>query len=109
MHEPWINNFFLFWEDVKHGFSPDLEIDRIDSNKNYEPRNIRWVTRKAQMNNTRQNIIIEWKGKKISITQAAELEGIPVNRVFARLNLGWTYHDALTLPKNTKKPKYAST
>lgn len=37
-------NFINFYFDMKEGFHPSLEIDRIDVNGNYNKDNCRWVT-----------------------------------------------------------------
>lgn len=35
---------FYDWA-ISNGYDENLEIDRIDNNKNYEPNNCRWVTK----------------------------------------------------------------
>lgn len=49
--EEW-NNFEVFHSWAKNnGYSDGLELDRIDSDKNYEPDNCRWVTKKQNIRN----------------------------------------------------------
>ena len=38
---------------LKNGYTDDLEIDRIDNDKNYKPKNCRWVTRSVNTANSR--------------------------------------------------------
>lgn len=42
---------FFRWSH-ENGYSKELTIDRIDSNKNYEPSNCRWTTKTVQARNT---------------------------------------------------------
>ena len=44
---------------LSHGYSDDLEIDRIDNDKGYCPENCRWVSRRENANNRRNTIRLE--------------------------------------------------
>lgn len=49
----WRKDFAAFLRDVGHRPSPDLSLDRINNDGNYEPGNVRWATRQQQANNRR--------------------------------------------------------
>lgn len=55
--DEWRNSFDAFaqWA-VSSGFSPELQIDRINNDGNYEPGNCRWVTKKVNMNNRKSAV-----------------------------------------------------
>lgn len=46
--------FENFWRDVGLTYLDGRELDRIDTNGNYEPGNCRWTTRRTQVRNKRK-------------------------------------------------------
>lgn len=78
--EKWVGSFDAFWEDMKDGYADCLELDRIDSNKGYSPENCRWVDKKTQNRNTRQNHYIEVENRLITIAEAAECAGVSYDK-----------------------------
>lgn len=51
-------------------------LDRIDVNGHYEPGNVRWATHKEQCRNKRNNVILEYNGKKMCLEDASKASGI---------------------------------
>ena len=53
----WLHSFEAFLEDVGKKPSPELTLDRINNDGNYEPGNVRWATQSEQQSNKRNNSI----------------------------------------------------
>jgi len=86
--EEWkdINNFI---KDMYSGYDKDLQLDRVNNDGNYCKENCRWVTRKLNSNNRRNNRIIEYNGLKKNLNEWARELNIPINTLIYRLN-NWT-------------------
>lgn len=70
------NGFQAFLDDV--GFCPDpsLELDRKDNDKGYEPGNLRWTTRKENLaNRSNTLIVINYDGSKEPLSKFCERTG----------------------------------
>lgn len=81
-HPPW-NDFAVFLAEV--GVAPDgFELDRIDGSGNYEPGNVRWASRKQQMQNTGMTIIVVDGDRRICLTDFAEEIGAPYQTLRCR-------------------------
>lgn len=71
-------------------------LGRKNINGGYNPDNCRWVTPKEQCNNKRNNITVEYNGKKQSLSQWADQTGILRSVLYGRLKMGWSAKKTLT-------------
>lgn len=78
---------FFAWA-LKNGYEEHLTIDRIDVNGNYEPNNCRWATYREQGNNKRNNVIIEYEGKRYTVAEYSRLKGISYNKAYRMVRRG---------------------
>ena len=88
-------NFRTFLSDIGPRPSLKYSLDRINSNGNYEPGNVRWATRTAQARNRRNNRLITVNGTTLTVSAWAEKLDISPNPIYSRLQRGWSPLKAL--------------
>lgn len=94
---------FLKWAK-ENGYADNLQIDRLNVDGNYEPTNCRWVTRKVNMLNRRNTILITFKGETKPLLIWCEELGVPYCTVYSRIHeYGWTIEKALSTPVRKHK------
>lgn len=91
-------DFISFYEDMGDPPTEKHSLDRIDNNKGYYKENCKWSTPKEQMNNTRTNVFLRYKGKIKTVTQWAEELNINKEALRARIKRGWEIKTALEKP-----------
>ncbi len=81
------------------GRRPDgrFELDRKDNDRGYEPGNVRWVTRRVNAQNRRDNRTLTVNGKTLCLSEWARRAGISVALLSFRLRAGWADADAVGL------------
>ncbi len=94
VYEEWKDNFesFYVWA-INNGYKENLSIDRIDNNGNYEPKNCRWVDRKIQGRNKRNNYQITYKNETHCLSEWAEITGILRTTIKRRYEDKWKLKD----------------
>lgn len=92
------STFDAFIADMGRKPDPKSTIDRIDTNGDYTPENCRWVSRKVQQNNCRNNRRLTFNGITKTIAEWSQELGIHRNTIDARLLNGWSVQEALTIP-----------
>lgn len=91
---------------MANGYQEDLTIDRKDNDRNYCPDNCRWITLKKQQNNRSDTIFIHHDGETHSLSEWAEISGIPRVALWRRIyQRGWDVNKALTTPLQKHKHK----
>lgn len=100
--QEWKDDFASFksWAEA-NGYSDGLQIDRINTDGNYEPTNCRWVSAKENSNNKTNHQFITAFGETKNLT---EWTSDPRCKVSAhclrnRIRRGWNGEYALTTSK----------
>lgn len=87
--DEWRNSFINFAEwAYSHGYSDELEIDRIDVNQGYSPTNCRWITHYEQTINRRDTLYVVVDGVKTKLYDFCVERGISRNSINAWRYLG---------------------
>ncbi|HDR9285133.1 TPA: hypothetical protein QDB46_000187 [Burkholderia multivorans] len=109
----WNDSFDAFFADMGPRPSSGHTIDRLDSNKDYEPGNCRWATVQEQGGENRRGLIsVEIDGTKFSsLKSACEAYGMPYTAVFDRIKRGIDIETAMKtpirkLPNNRTRESY---
>lgn len=104
MCDEWTRDFQSFrkWA-IENGYREDLTIDRIDNSKGYFPDNCRWVSLKAQANNRRSNVVVEYHGNRFTLVELADHIGLNHSTVKQRYESGWNVDDIVNTPYKARK------
>lgn len=91
IYKPWMDDFTVWLGYLKqHGMAEipyGMTLDRIDTNRGYEPGNIRWASRYMQSRNRRSTALFHFQGKDRSLGEIAEIVGVKRGTLWARLNI----------------------
>lgn len=70
---------------LNSGYSPDLTLDRIDNNGNYEPFNCRWANMTIQSRNRNFTRKVYYRGEKIHIYSLADKYNLSHKGLYYRI------------------------
>ena len=99
MCKRWCDSFADFLSDIGPRPSPVHQLDRIDNNGNYEPGNTRWVLRKIQCRNKRDNRLLTFNGTTKTLAEWAEDAQLNYYTLRGRIRYGWSLEKAITTPR----------
>lgn len=103
--DAWKEDFAAFLAFVGPRPSPKHTIDRYpDNDGNYEPGNVRWATRKEQIDNRRSTRFVLVNGQKLPLVNVIRERGIDQSLVDGRIERGWTPERAISEPAKWHRP-----
>jgi hypothetical protein len=93
------------WRDGFENFLADMgerpartTIDRIDGSIGYSPENCRWASPTEQQRNLKNNVVLEYSGRSMCVSEWAKEVGLLPSVLSYRLNRGWPIGTALSTP-----------
>jgi hypothetical protein len=96
--DEWRHSFVPFLNHIGKRPDPNLSLDRINNDGNYEPGNVRWATRIEQMRNQRKSIYVELDGQRLALKEICLRRGVSYEAMLRRLYCGWTPERAFSTP-----------
>lgn len=91
---------FKAWATGEGGYSNGLQIDRVNTDGDYAPENIRWTSAKNQQRNRSNNRTVSWVGETKTLADWAEDPrcSVPYKVLWDRMSRGWTFDRAMRTP-----------
>lgn len=95
VHPDWLGEggFQRFLNELGRAPTPGHTLDRVKNEIGYQPGNCRWATRSEQSRNTRSNLMVEYKGIELTVTDAASALGLSRSTLISRIKAGKTGDD----------------
>jgi hypothetical protein len=95
--EEW-NTFENFYNYMGKRPSKFHSLDRINTNGNYEPGNVKWSTKKEQSKNRNVTIFLSLFGIRKTLGEWSEITGIKFNTLRSRMDAKWPKSLLLSTP-----------
>ncbi len=95
--ETWRTSFDAYLADVGPS-RPGMELDRANNDGDYEPGNVRWVTKTDNRRNKRNTINLTAFGETRTMGEWSERTGIQYSTIRMRVRAGWTPEQTVALP-----------
>lgn len=99
--DEWLNDFsnFYYWAK-RRGLKKGLQIDRIDSDDDYNPKNCRVVSPKVNANNKSNTFYVNYKGNKIAFMLLLQQKNLEDHAcaIRGRIRRGWSVEEAIDKP-----------
>ncbi len=97
-----------FVKDLEPLYQPGLEMDREDNDGNYEPSNVRFVSRKVNTDNRRTAHLLTYKGETKSLQQWSVEYKMKYQLLWDRIvKRKWSAEKALNTPPLNAKERMA--
>jgi hypothetical protein len=95
-------SFENFYADMGPRPSNKHTIERYDNDGPYAPWNCGWETRRVQARNRSSNHWVTYNGKRVILTDAAELSGLNKRTILGRIRKGWPETDWFIAPNSRR-------